>query len=80
MFSVEMLLWSCDVSLLVKHRFGSGVENTKQPGGPGPAMSVLIEAPAVYGKKAQSCQAACLLKAPEHDLIKGKPKRCDQQR
>lgn len=80
MSSMEELFWSCDVSQFVKHRFRSGVENTKQHGGLGPAMSLLIEAPAVYGKKAQSCQAACMLKAPEHDLIKGKSKHFDQQR
>lgn len=80
MFSVEMLSWTCDVWLPVRHRFSSGVENTKQPPRLGPVVSLLIEAPAVYGKQAQSCQAVCLLKAPEHDLIREKPKHCDQQR
>lgn len=41
--------YGCDVSLIVKHRFRSGVKNTWQPPRYGPVMSLLREAPAVYG-------------------------------
>lgn len=46
-----MLSWSCDVSLLVKHRFRSGLENTKQPPRQESVMSLLKETPAVYGNR-----------------------------
>jgi len=79
-FSLEMLLWSCDVSVLVKHRFRSDVENKKQPAREQPVMSLLMEAPAVYGKRNRAVKLHVCSKPPEHDLIRGKPKQCDQQR
>lgn len=61
------------VSQLVKHRFRSGVENTKQPGGLGPAMSLLIETSAVYGKRHRADRLHVCLKPQNMILSKESP-------
>lgn len=72
-YSVEMQLWSCDVSQLIKHRFRSVVENTKQPGALGSVMSLLIEAPAVYGNRHRAVKLYVSSKPLNMILSKEKP-------
>lgn len=71
-----MVMWS----LHVKYRFRSGVEKTKQPARLGASNVSVVRSTCCLRKQAQSHQAVRLLKAPEQDLIREKPKHCDQQR
>lgn len=72
MLSVDILLWSRDVSLLVKHRFRSDGENTKQLARGAAVMPLLIEAPAVYGKKSNTAVKLHICSKPPSVILSEK--------
>lgn len=67
-----MAMW-CDT---VKHRFRSGIKKHKAASLTG--ASDVNRSTCCLWKRAQSCQAVCLLKA-QRDLIREKPKHCYHQ-